>query len=34
MQTPRQPAPLGVVIVTYNSVDVIADCLESLLMAD
>jgi len=34
MQTPRQPAPLGVVIVTYNSVDVITDCLESLLMAD
>lgn len=34
MKASRHAAPLGVVIVTYNSVDVIADCLESLLAAD
>lgn len=27
------PAPLGVVIVTYNSTDVVLDCLETLLAA-
>ena len=27
------PSPLGVVIVTYNSTDVVLDCLETLLAA-